>query len=238
MKQYVGTKTVKAEPMTMGEAYDRRLLKKGVRPSECETDKAGYFIEYDSCQLWLSANVFERIFRVIETPLDRMRIEYDELNGRYQKSKEFIDNSQKYPSLDYLARVLLSAQNETQREYCFLLSDRINEISGKETLLGELDFGTAIKLLKAGGAVCRADWRKDEKFVIKQVPAQITEDVIPNMQSLPQIAKDILMSRKEPHIDYTNQMLIINSDGHADSWLPSAEDIFARDWMLVTNIHY
>ena len=238
MKQYLGIMKVKAEPMTMGEAYERNLLKKGVRPSECETDKAGYLVEYDSYQLWQSANVFEKLYKTIEMPLDRMRIEYDELSGRYQKGKEFIDNSQKYPNLDYLARVLLSAQNDTQREYCFLLSDRINAMSDKATLLGEFDFGTAIKLLKAGGAVCRADWRKDEKFVIKQVPAQITGDVIPKMQSLPQIAKDILMSRKEPHIDYTNQMLIIYSDGHADSWLPSAEDIFARDWMLVTNIHY
>lgn len=236
MNKYIRTKTVKAEPMSMGEAYDRRLLKKGVRPSECETDKAGYFVQYDNYQLWLSANVFEKIFKVIETPLDRMRSEYDELSGRYQKGKEFIENSKKYLNLNYLARVLLSAQNDTQREYCFLLSDRINTMPDTAALLSEFDFGTAIKFLKAGGAVCRADWRKDEKFVVKQVPAQITEDVIPNMQSLPQIAKDILMSRKEPHIDYTNQMLIIHSDGRADSWLPSAEDIFARDWMLVTNI--
>lgn len=44
MKQYTGTKTVKAMPMTMGEAYERKLLKEGVRPSECETDKAGYLV--------------------------------------------------------------------------------------------------------------------------------------------------------------------------------------------------
>lgn len=34
MKQYTGTKTVKAMPMTMGEAYERKLLKEGVRLSE------------------------------------------------------------------------------------------------------------------------------------------------------------------------------------------------------------
>ena len=34
MKQYTGTKTVKAMPMTMGEAYERKLLKEGVIPSE------------------------------------------------------------------------------------------------------------------------------------------------------------------------------------------------------------
>ena len=44
MKQYTGTKTVKAMPMTMGEGYERKLLKNGVRPLECETDKAGYLV--------------------------------------------------------------------------------------------------------------------------------------------------------------------------------------------------
>lgn len=72
------------------------------------------------------------------------------------------------------------------------------------------------------------------KVMGKQVPVHITADIIPNMQSLPQSAKDIIMARKEPHIDYTNQMLIINPDGRADSWVPSSSDVFAEDWELVT----
>ena len=55
----------------------------------------------------------------------------------------------------------------------------------------------------------------------------------PKMQSLPQSAKNILMSRENPHIDYTNQMLIINPDGRADSWVPSSSDIFAEDWEVI-----
>lgn len=54
------------------------------------------------------------------------------------------------------------------------------------------------------------------------------------MQSLPQSAKDIIMARAEPHIAYTNQMLIIHPDGRADSWVPSSSDVFAEDWELVT----
>lgn len=46
---------------------------------------------------------------------------------------------------------------------------------------------------------------------------------------LPQSAKNILMSRDGAHIDYTNQMLIINLDGRADSWVPSSSDVFAED---------
>lgn len=83
MKQYTGTKTVKAMPMTMGEAYGRKLLKEGVRPSECETDKAGYLVEYeDGYQSWSPADVFEKAYKPSETRLDKLRIECDELRAR------------------------------------------------------------------------------------------------------------------------------------------------------------
>lgn len=100
--------------------------------------------------------------------------------------------------------------------------------------VGVINFGGAIHCLKAGLAVRRKGWNGNGLFVIKQVPSHITADIIPNMQSLPQSAKDIIMARKEPHIDYTNQMLIINTDGRADSWVPSPSDVFAEDWEVVT----
>lgn len=233
MKKYIGTKTVMAEPMTMGEAYERNLLKVGRKPSECETDKAGYLVECEGgYQSWSPADVFEKAYKVAETPLDRMHIEHTEESERYQKGADFI-KSQTFSKLNYLARTLLSAQNETQREYIYLLQDRIAAMSNITTTLGEFDFGTAIKFLKAGGAVRRAGWNGKGLFVVKQVPAHITKETIPNMQSLPQIAKNILMARQNSHIDYTNQMLIINPDGRADSWVPSSSDVFANDWELV-----
>ena len=100
--------------------------------------------------------------------------------------------------------------------------------------VGVMDFGDAIHCLKSGLAVRRKGWNGNGMFIVKQVPSHITGDIIPNMQSLPQSAKNILMSRENPHIDYTNQMLIINSDGKADSWVPSPSDVFAEDWELVT----
>ena len=42
MKKYIGTKEVEAEPMTMGEAYDKGLLQAGRVPNESEKSKAGY----------------------------------------------------------------------------------------------------------------------------------------------------------------------------------------------------
>ena len=99
--------------------------------------------------------------------------------------------------------------------------------------LGSVNFGGAIYLLKAGLAVRRKGWNGKGLFIVKQVPSHIGGDIIPKMQSLPQSAKNILMSRENPLIDYTNQMLIINPDGRADSWVPSSSDVFAEDWEVV-----
>lgn len=96
-----------------------------------------------------------------------------------------------------------------------------------------MSFGETIEALKIGLAVRRKGWNGKGLFVVKQIPAHITGDIIPNMQSLPQSAKDILMKRENPHIDYTNQMLIIHPDGRADSWVPSVSDVFAEDWEIV-----
>jgi hypothetical protein len=92
MKQYTGTKTVKAMPMTMGEAYERKLLKEGVRPSECETDKAGYLVEYeDGYQSWSPADVFEKAYKPSETRLERLHIECDELRARSKELDVYLN---------------------------------------------------------------------------------------------------------------------------------------------------
>ena len=114
-----------------------------------------------------------------------------------------------------------------------MLENCIDAAENNNPLLKQFDFGTAIKFLNAGGAIRRSGWNGKGLFVVKQVSANITGDIIPNMQSLPQIAKDILMKRENPHIDYTNQMLIINTYGRADSWVPSSSDVFAKDWEVV-----
>lgn len=92
MKQYTGTKTVKAMPMTMGEAYERKLLKNGVRPSESETDKAGYLVEYEGgYQSWSPADVFEKAYKPSETCLDRLRIECNELKTRSKELDAYLN---------------------------------------------------------------------------------------------------------------------------------------------------
>lgn len=96
-----------------------------------------------------------------------------------------------------------------------------------------MDFGKAIEALKSGLAVRRRGWNSHGSFVVKQIPSHIEGDIIPKMQSLPQVAKNILMSSENPHIDYINQLLIINLEGRANSWTPSSIDVFAEDWEII-----
>lgn len=167
MKKYIGTKQIEAEPMTMGEAYERGLLQAGRVPNESEKSNAGYHVRYkDGYESWSPVEPFEESYREVK----------------------------------------------------------------KET---PMCFGDAIEVLKQGGAIRRKGWNGKGMFVVKQIPAHITEEIIPKMQSLPQSAKDIIMSRENKVIDYTSQMLIINPDGRADSWVPSVSDVFAEDWEIV-----
>lgn len=96
-----------------------------------------------------------------------------------------------------------------------------------------MDFGQAIKALKEGLPIQRTGWNGKGMFVIKQVQCCIKGDIIPKMQSLPQSAKDIILKRENPHIEYRNQLLIVNRDGIADSWTASSSDILADDWVVV-----
>lgn len=238
MQKYLNTNTVSAEPMGELEAYEKGYISSFSVSGYSSGPRKGYHIQYTNqdgvvCDGWSPKDVFEKAYQVAETPFDRMSIECKEVSERYEKGNKFI-NSMNFDKLNYLAKTLLSAQNESQREYCYLLADRMAQMSNKQVFPTNYDFGTAIKFLKAGGAIRRAGWNGKGMFIIKQVPAHIKADIIPNMQSLPQIAKDILTARENPHIDYTNQMLIINPDGRADSWVPSSSDVFAEDWELIT----
>ncbi len=95
-----------------------------------------------------------------------------------------------------------------------------------------MNFGQAIEALKEGKLISRSGWNGKGMYVLKQIPATIGLDIIPKMQSLPQAAKDNLIKRGQ-EISYTNQMLIVNADGRADSWVPSSSDCFAEDWEVL-----
>ena len=105
-----------------------------------------------------------------------------------------------------------------------------------------MDFSDALKALKAFKIIRRREWWSEGLVVFRQVPAHITSEIIPKMQSLPADAKQLIMKgQKHPLIkggkqviDYTSQCLIYNTfTGQADSWAPSISDVFAEDWEVV-----
>ena len=233
MKKYIGIKQIEAEPMTMGEAYEKNFLQAGRVPNESEKTKAGYHVKYEGgYESWSPAEPFEKAYKVADTPLDRMSIEENELDDRMQKLYAFI-RGDKFKELDSVTRAMLSVQYSSMSEYLNVLRLRSTKMESKNGGCSGMSFGSAITLLKSGFAIRRSGWNGKNLFVIKQVPAHIESDIIPKMQSLPQSAKDLILNGKG-FIDYTSQCLIYNGNtGRADSWVPSISDVFADDWELV-----
>ena len=235
MKKYIGTKQIEAEPMTMGEAYEKNLLQAGRVPNESEKTKAGYHVKYEGgYESWSPAEPFEKAYKVADTPLDRMSIEENELADRMEKLYAFI-RGDKFKELDSTTRAMLAVQYSDMSAYLNVLRLRSTKMENENKDGGctGISFGSAIALLKSGFAIRRSGWNGKNMFVIKQVPAHIESDVIPNMQSLPQSAKDLILNGKG-FINYTSQCLIYNGNtGQADSWVPSISDVFADDWELV-----
>lgn len=235
MKKYIGTKQIEAEPMTMGEAYEKNLLQAGRVPNESEKTKAGYHVKSEGgYESWSPAEPFEKAYKVADTPLDRMSIEENELIDRVEKLYAFI-RGDKFKELDSTTRAMLAVQYSDMSAYLNVLLLRSTKMrnENKDGGCTGISFGSAIAMLKSGFAIRRSGWNGKNMFVIKQVPTYIESDVIPNMQSLPQSAKDLILGGKG-YIIYTNQCLIYNDNtGQADSWVPSISDVFADDWELV-----
>lgn len=236
MKKYIGTKQIEAEPMTMGEAYEKGLLQAGRVPNEAEKDNAGYHVKYqDGYESWSPAEPFKKAYKCSETFLDRLHIEMRDLYDKMDKLAPFIESGKIDEIVtDKYQNCLLRLQHRIMSRYINVLECRIGRIDGApEAPLHLMTFGDAIEVLKQGVAIRRSGWNGKGLFVIKQVPARITEEIIPKMQSLPQSAKDLILKGKG-FIDYTSQCLIYNENtGRADSWVPSISDVFAEDWEIV-----
>ena len=125
MKKYIGIKQIEAEPMTMGEAFEKNLLQAGRVPNESEKTKVGYHVKYeDGYESWSPAEPFDKAYKVADTPLDRMVIEYDELKQKIDKLDVFLD-SEKFKTLDEKVKGLLSSQYHIMIAYSIVLSERM-----------------------------------------------------------------------------------------------------------------
>lgn len=231
MKKYIGTMEVKAVPMTYGDAF-----KEGVIPGNSYVDEydkeEGYKVVFDDGSTdWLPKQVFESSYNLADTPVERMHIEWMELNKKSGKLNHFLENSAE--SISKTARAMLLVQLIAMQDYMQALALRTTLMEAGQGGFTSLSFASAITLLENGYAVRRAGWNGKNIIVFKQVPAEISSDIIPKMQSLPTEAKRLILESAE-HIDYTSQCLIFNqATGRADSWVPSISDVFSKDWELV-----
>lgn len=158
------------------------------KPSTENFDDEGYHVRYeDGYESWSPAEPFEQAYKVVDTFLDRLYIEFSELAERFEKCAVFVD-SDKFREVvkeDYPA-FLLWLQRNIMGRYLQTLSCRIN-IAGNiahEVSIKRMSFGIAIEALKFGFAIRREGWNEKGLMVFKQVPAHIDSNIIPKMQSL------------------------------------------------------
>ena len=94
LKQYIGTKTVKAEPMVKSAA----VAKGWARASEGNPDTPGYHVQYtnpdgSTYDSWSPKDVFEKSYQIAEDFKDRLDIEFKELRIRLLKLHKFIQDN-------------------------------------------------------------------------------------------------------------------------------------------------
>ena len=100
-----------------------------------------------------------------------------------------------------------------------------------------MKFGEALELLRDGYPVYRESW-DGYTYVIKQVNSDITKDIVPKMQSLPNLAKNLILEGGDGSISYRQQCLIIsfrnreNDGAMATNYIPDWIDMFAEDWKV------
>lgn len=123
MKKYIGTKTVMAEPMTKSEA--EKVLNRSLADAKGGED--GYLVEYpDGYKSWSPKETFEQAYKIADTHLDRMRIEYDQLKQRYLRLKDF-GLSEQFRMLHPEQRKQMERQGHLMLEYLHVLGERIDE---------------------------------------------------------------------------------------------------------------
>ena len=122
MKKYIGTKTIMAKPMAKSEA--EKVLNRSLADAKGGED--GYLVEYpDGYKSWSPKETFEEAYKIAETNLDRMRIEYDQLKQRYLRLADS-GLSEQFRMLHPEQRKQMECQGRLMLEYLHVLGERID----------------------------------------------------------------------------------------------------------------
>ena len=128
MKKYIGTKTIMAKPMAKSEA--EQVLNRSLADAKGGED--GYLIEYpDGYKSWSPKETFEKAYKVAETHLDRMRIEYAEVKERYVKLNMFI-LSEEFRLMPNEKQMNLHGQYGAMHAYIDILGRRIDAAKAEQ----------------------------------------------------------------------------------------------------------
>lgn len=240
MKTYIGTKTIKARPMTRGEA--EALLKRdigGAHPLAAD----GYLVEYkDGYQSWSPKGAFDEAYR--EFPGEAgVATAMGEVRAALHADPEYawswhcniamasVDEGMEHAAANRAAARFM--------HNCFGLDTsksphypQTAAEGGGKIITGDavgLDFGAALAVLKAGGKVARAGWNGKGMWLIlvPGTPKAELRDGTPYAKALGLPSCEIL-----PHID----MWTVNAEGRRamlPGWVASQSDMLAEDWMAL-----
>lgn len=95
LKQYIGNKTVKAEPMNEFDAVEKGFARAN---NVGYTWREGYHVQYtnpdgSTYDSWSPKDVFEKSYQIAEDFKDRLEIEFKELRIRLLKLQKFIQDN-------------------------------------------------------------------------------------------------------------------------------------------------
>lgn len=124
MKKYIGTKVIKAEPMTVTEA---QVLGVEIKPATVEED--GYLVEYkDGYKSWSPKSVFDETYKPAETFLDRLAVEQQELTEKVDKLRKFLSLEDAQMKVGSFQFVRMTEQLEAMEKYLNILTRRIEDL--------------------------------------------------------------------------------------------------------------
>lgn len=103
-----------------------------------------------------------------------------------------------------------------------------------------LNIGQAVEALNNGERLSREGWANaHDVFIFKQVPAEIKKEIVPNMQSLPQLVKSHFNDTFKNEgmqissIYYNDQIAMVLPSNLIVAYSPSVSDLFAKDWYSI-----
>lgn len=121
--KYIGTKVVKAYP-----------CKAWKNAGEHKVGDEGYKVIYeDGYVSWSPKDVFEKAYKIADTYVERMQIEYEELQERREKLTDFLAEDH-CDLLDDNECTLLTYQLMAMNEYALALRRRIDYAKQKKLI--------------------------------------------------------------------------------------------------------